>query len=126
MRTGKRPRFTFAVGLGAKDTATCLNLRAFFGCGSVSRSARRQPHYDDEIAFSIQAIRDHLRVTIPFMDAHLPASHKREQYLVWRDRLLEYWEHDAKRVRSCTTAGCDEPRRAHGLCRHHLYVTRGV
>jgi len=65
-------------------------------------------------------------VTIPFMDAHLPASNKREQYLVWRDRLLEYWEHDAKRVRPCTVDDCDAPRRAHGLCRHHLYAARGV
>ena len=48
-----------------------------------------------------------------------------EQYLAWRDRLLEHWEHDAKRVRPCAAAGCDEPRRAHGLCRHHLATSCG-
>ena len=114
------------MGLGATDSATCLNLHAYFGCGSVFSYARRKPHFDDECTFVIQAIRDHLRVTIPFMDAHLPVSYKREQYLVWRDRLLDYWEHGAKRVRPCTVDGCDAPRRAHGLCRHHLYATRGV
>jgi hypothetical protein len=126
VQTGPRPRFRFAVALGAIDNATCWTLRAYFGCGSVVGSPHRKPHYDDECAFIIQGIRDHLRVTIPFMDEHLPASYKREQYLAWRDRLLEHWEHDAKRVRPCAAAGCDEPRRAHGLCRHHLYVARGV
>jgi hypothetical protein len=124
--SGTPPRFTFAVGLGATDTATCLRLRSYFACGNVFSYARRKPHYDDECTFSIQSIRDHLRVTIPFMDAHLPVSYKREQYRAWRDRLIEYWEHDAKRVRPCTVDGCDEPRRAHGLCRHHLYAARGV
>lgn len=114
------------MGLGATDTATCVNLQAFFGCGSVFNYARREPHYDDECTFVMQGIRDHLEVTIPFMDAHLPVSYKREQYLAWRDRLLEYWEHDAKRVRPCTVDGCDAPRRAHGLCRRHLYAARGV
>jgi hypothetical protein len=63
---------------------------------------------------------------VPFMDAHLPPSYKREQYLAWRGRLLDYWEHRAKRVRPCTVEGCEKPRRAHGLCRHHLYKQLGV
>lgn len=124
--TGAPPRFRFAIGLGASDTGMCELARGRFGCGSVFSYARRKPHFDDECTFVIQAIRDHLDVTIPFMDAHLPVSYKREQYLVWRDRLLDYWEHGAKRVRPCTVDGCDAPRRAHGLCRHHLYAMRGV
>lgn len=103
-----------------------MSLQSYFGCGSVVTYARRKPHYDDECTFVIQSIRDHVRVTIPFMDAHLPVSYKREQYLGWRTRLIEYWEHDAKRVRPCSVEECDEPRRAHGLCRHHLYAARGV
>ena len=97
-----------------------------FGCGRLQRFSRRRPHFDNECAFVVGSLRDHLRVTIPFMDAHLPVSYKREQYLVWRGQLLEYWEHDAKRVRPCTVEGCDQPRRAHGLCRHHLFTSRGV
>ncbi len=119
-------RYRFAVGLGASDAATCFRLQEYFGCGGIFRYTRRKPHYDDECAFAIQGLRDHLRVTIPFMDAHLPESHKREQYLRWRARLSNYWEHDARRVGACTVDGCDRPRRAHGLCRHHLSAARGV
>ncbi|MBM3675088.1 MAG: hypothetical protein FJW88_09055 [Actinobacteria bacterium] len=88
-------------------------------------SRRRRPHYDDEIPFAIRSLRDHLAVTIPFMDVHLPESYKRTQYLAWRAELMEYWEHRAKRVRACTVGGCEAPRRAHGLCRHHLFALRG-
>jgi hypothetical protein len=119
-------RYTFAVGLGASDAAMCFALQSYLGCGGIFRYKRRKPHYDDECAFAIQSLRDHLRVTIPFMDDHLPVSHKREQYLRWRNQLLEYWEHDAKRVRPCTIEGCAAPRRAHQLCRHHLFAARGV
>ena len=123
-RTGRR--FTYAVGLGAVDATTCDTLQEYFGCGNVSRSARREPHYDDECAFAIQGLLDHVQVTIPFMDVHLPVSHKRDQYLGWRRQLVDYWERDAKRVRPCVIDGCDEPRRAHQLCRRHLYAVRGV
>ena len=119
-------RFKFAVGLGATDASTCLVLQEYFGCGGIYRWPRRKPHYDDECAFAIQSLVDHIEVTVAFMDVHLPESHKRMQYLVWRAALLEYWEHDAKRRRACTVDGCEAPRRAHQLCRHHLYAARGV
>ena len=38
-------------------------------CRSHYQLPRRTPHYDDECTFVVQAIRDHLAVTIPFMDA---------------------------------------------------------
>jgi hypothetical protein len=124
--SGEPPKFTFAVGLGALDGATSVGIQNYLGAGSLVRSPRRRAHYDDEVTFAIQSLRDHVAVTVPFMDEHLPESHKREQYVVWRERLLDYWEHRAKRVRPCSVAGCDTPRRAHGLCRRHLYVARGV
>jgi hypothetical protein len=88
VRSGRR--FTFAVGLGARDRQSCEMLHAFFRCGSITDAPRRQPHYDDEVTFLIQSLRDHVRVTIPFMDEHLPPSHKRTQYLRWRSQLLDY------------------------------------
>ena len=100
----------------------CLAL--YFGCGSVFDSPRRKAHYDDEVTFAIQSMRDHLAVTVPFMDAHLPESHKRRQYLAWKADLLEYWEHSAKRRRLCAIDGCEQLRRAHGLCRQHLWSLR--
>jgi hypothetical protein len=104
----------------------CDEFLAFLGVGHVHHYPRRKPHYDDEVAFAVRSLRDHLAVTIPFMDEHLPPSYKREQYLVWKAALLDYWEHRAKRVRPCSVDGCDEVRRAHGLCRHHLYRHHGV
>ncbi len=104
----------------------CEALRDFFGCGSIVDAPRRKPHYDDESAFVVQSLRSLVEVVVPFMDEHLPPSYKRQQYLAWTARLLDYWEHKAKRVRPCTVEGCDEPRRAHGLCRHHRYVVHRV
>jgi hypothetical protein len=123
--TSTLQRFTFSVGLGATDGSVCVLLRDFFRVGSIKSFPRRRAHYDDECAFAIRGLKDHLTVTIPFMDAHLPQSYKREQYLVWREQLFEYWEHRAKRVRLCAIGGCDEPRRAKGLCRHHYYEACG-
>ena len=120
--SGDPPKFTFAVGLGASDTGMCEVLAKYFGAGHIHRSPRRKPHYDDEVSFAIQSMRDHLAVTIPFMDEHLPESHKRTQYLVWRAALVDYWEHRAKRRRPCTVEGCEKPRRAHGYCREHLWT----
>jgi hypothetical protein len=65
---------------------------------------------------------DHVEVIVPFMDQHLPPSHKREQYLAWRAQLLDYWDNHARRRRPCTIDGCDRPQRAKGLCRHHYFV----
>jgi hypothetical protein len=111
-RSGEPPKFVFAVGLGASDAETCELLETFLGVGHITHSPRRKPHYDDEVTFAIQSLRDHLEVTIPFMDAHLPESHKRTQYLDWRGR----WP--------CTVDRCDAPQRAHGFCRRHLWTFR--
>lgn len=124
-RSGTPPKFVFAVGLGAVDSCTCEMLHRFLGVGSIHHSPRRKPHYDDEVTFAVQSMRDHLAVTIPFMDEHLPESYKRTQYLVWKAELLKYWERSAKRRRPCTVDGCDALRRAHGLCRRHLWLLRG-
>ncbi|MGZ4688528.1 MAG: LAGLIDADG family homing endonuclease [Acidimicrobiia bacterium] len=124
--SGASRRFRFAVGLGATDSTTCYLFRDFLGCGNVYRSPRRKPHYDNECTFAVQSLLDHFEVTIPFMDVHLPESYKRSQYLAWREKLLHYWEHDARRVRLCVVDGCDQPRRAHELCRRHLYAARGA
>ncbi len=94
----------------------------WFGAGRVSLSPRRQPHYDDEVTFRVDRLSDLIDVVVPFMDEHLPPSYKREQYEAWRAELLDYWEHDSKRRRPCTVDGCEQLRRAKGLCRHHYFV----
>jgi hypothetical protein len=124
--TASPPRkFRFAVALGGTDRQTCIGLRSFFGVGAVHDFPRRRPHYDDEVSFQVQSIRELVTVVVPFMDEHLPPSHKREQYLTWRAALLDYWEHHAQRRRPCTIEGCEQPQRAKRLCRHHYYLAFG-
>jgi hypothetical protein len=119
---GQRPRFAFAVGLGAADSQSCEALYAFFGVGSIHRRARRREQCDDEVTFQVQGLRDLVDVVVPFMDYHLPPSHKRDQYQRWRQELLTYWDYKARRRRPCSVEGCDAPSRGFGLCRHHYYL----
>ncbi|MGI9120399.1 MAG: LAGLIDADG family homing endonuclease [Acidimicrobiales bacterium] len=120
--SGEPLSFTFAVALGAADAGTCELLAEFLGVGHVTQAPRRHAHYDDEVTFAVRSLSDLVEVVVPFMDEHLVSSYKRRQYEVWRGRLLDYWEHHAKRVRPCSVDGCALPRRARGLCRHHYYA----
>lgn len=123
--SGTPSSFTFAVALGAEDRESCATLRSYFGVGHVRAYRRREAHFDDEIVFVVRKLRDLVRVIVPFMDEHLPPSHKREQYVVWRTQLLDYWENRARRRRVCTVEGCDEPQRAKGVCRRHYHQRYG-
>jgi hypothetical protein len=117
-------RFRFGIGLGATDEGMCELVRALLGVGHLARSPRRRAHFDDEVQFAVQATRELVEVVVPFMDAHLPPSYKREQYLDWRVRLLDYWEHRYRRRRQCNVEDCGQPARAYGLCRRHLWQVR--
>lgn len=117
--------FDCTVALGASDAGMCELLRDFLGVGRVRRYARRKAHYDDEAIWVVRSLPELVEVIVPFLDEHLPPSYKREQYLVWRAELMAYWDERARRRRPCTAAGCDEPRRARGLCRRHYYAAYG-
>ncbi|MGQ0803647.1 MAG: LAGLIDADG family homing endonuclease [Actinomycetota bacterium] len=103
-------RFIFEVGLGAVDRMMCRALEDFLSVGHIYDSPRRKEHHDDQSAFMVQSLKDLVCTVIPFMDEHLPRSYQRAQYLDWHKRLLDYWEHKAKRVRPCTVEGCPRPR----------------
>jgi len=117
-------RFRFSLGLGAVDAGMCEALHTVFGVGHLARSQRRKPHYDDEVQFVVSSVRELVDVVLPFMDAHLPPSYKRQQYLEWRARLLDYWEHRFRRRKRCIVDSCDAPAKAYGLCRRHLWQLR--
>jgi hypothetical protein len=89
-RGDTRPSFTFAVALAAVDRETCELLHAYFGVGRIRTYDRRAAHFDDECVFAVRAFADLVEVIVPFMDEHLPPSHKRTQYLAWREQLLAY------------------------------------
>lgn len=117
-------RFRFNVGLGGTDLDMCHAFAQALEVGHVTRSLRRKAHYDDEVQFSVQSVRELVEVVVPFMDVYLPPSHKRAQYLEWRARLLDHWEHSARRRATCIVGDCDAPAKAHGLCRPHLWRYR--
>ena len=102
----------------------CQLVRDFLAVGSIVHSPRRKPHYDDEVQFTVQATRDLVDVVVPFMDAHLPESYKRAQYLEWRAALLDYWEHRFRRRKRCMVEDCDALAKAYGYCRKHLWQFR--
>jgi hypothetical protein len=102
-RTGRR--FRFAIGLAAADSGMCIAFARILDCGTVHRYPRRRPHYDDEVVFVVQSHRDLVDVVVRFMDAHLPPSYKRSQYVVWRAELLDYWEHRSRSRRDRRSAG---------------------
>jgi hypothetical protein len=117
-------RFRFAVGLGASDTGMCELMHEMFGVGHLVRSSRRKAHYDDEVQFYVASTPELVNTVVPFMDVHLPDSHKREQYTKWRAATLEYWEHAFRRRKRCSVDGCEVPAKAYGLCRRHLWAIR--
>ena len=126
LTTGTRPKFFFSVQLGGIDSATCDELQSFFGIGHVYRYERRKAHYDDEVHFTVRKMKDLVEVVVPFMDEHLPPSYKRQQYEAWRTKLLDHWEHGARRRRTCTVPGCDRIQKGRGVCRRHYYQLYGL
>lgn len=119
-RSGRR--FAFAISLAAVDAGMCELAGQVLGVGRTYAYPRRKDHYRDECCFAVQATRELVEVVVPFMDEYLPPSNKRSQYIVWRQELLHYWEHDANRGRPCSEPGCDELRRARGYCRRHYFA----
>lgn len=123
VQTGER--FRFAVALGAHDLRTCELLRDFLGVGTVRVYARRAVQNDDEAIFAVQAIDDLVDVVVPFLDEHLPPSFKREQFRSWRSCLLDRAARMRRGRTPCSVDGCDDPVRASGYCRAHLYRCLG-
>jgi hypothetical protein len=114
-----------AIAVGAVDASMCEMAQNVLGVGHIRSYTRRHPHFDDETVFAVQSVRDLVAVVVPFLDAHMPPCKKRDQYLVWRHKLIRFWNNDMKRRRPCTEDGCDKPQRGRGVCRRHYYVRYG-
>lgn len=124
--TRTKNRFRFAVALGAVDGQMCEVIAQVLGAGRVHHYARRQAHFDDTSVLAVQSIPELVDKVVPLMDAFLPSSKKREQYMTWRRELLDHWENGARRRRPCTVDGCDTLQRGKGLCRKHYYQRYGM
>jgi hypothetical protein len=101
----QRTRFVFALTMATRDEQLVLGLRKFLGAGSITRQPPRRAHWEPTITLTISGRRSHNRATIPFADAYLLPSAKRDQYERWRDDLAAegHFGHSGRRF-SCTIA----------------------
>lgn len=119
-RSGRK--FRFAIALADIDYGMCDAAKAVLGVGHLYRYPRRQPHFHDEAVFVVQSAEELVHHVVPFMDAYLPYSKKRDQYISWRSALVDFWNNEIKRRRACTIDGCSALQRAKNVCRRHYYL----
>jgi LAGLIDADG DNA endonuclease family protein len=122
----QRLRFRFCVTVARRDRRVLEALQAYLGVGCINDAPARHSGWLPQTTFTIGALGAHRRVTIPFAEAFLPPSAKREQFGGWRNTLLEYEGRRPVRTRSiCSEPGCDRFVRGRGLCRSHYYRATG-
>jgi hypothetical protein len=125
-----RLRFRFGISMAVRDRSLLESLRQVLGAGHLYEPpAPRDPRHQRSVTFSIDAVEDHKRATIPFAELFLPPSLKRAQFESWRAALLAYererptgWGRGAS---TCSMEECDRPVRGRGLCRSHYYRATG-
>jgi len=86
----ERLRFVFQVKMATRDRPLLEALRSFVGFGSINDQPARRDGWLPESAFTINSRRGHHRATIPFGDAFLLPSNKREQYEAWKRAFTTY------------------------------------
>src|SRR4051812_1871739 len=80
-----RRRFRFVVTMADRDLPVLEALRAFIGVGSVSRRPAQRSNWQPTATYTVAGRKGLREALIPFCDRYLLASHKRTQYLRWRD-----------------------------------------
>ena len=123
-------KFVFTIQVAAHDRGLLEAVRAAIGSGSISADRPpARPGWQPTVRFDVRSHRAHRRHTIPFMEAHLLPSHKRQQFEAWRDDLAAYEGAHPTRwgegPSSCSILGCERPVRGRGLCRSHYHQVTG-
>jgi hypothetical protein len=117
------------VTMASRDRPLLQALREFLGYGSITETPSRQVGWQPTSHFRINSRRGHHAATIPFAEQFLLPSHKREQFVEWRDAFLANEQaHPSKfgKGRStCSVDDCPLPVRGRGLCRKHYYRETG-
>lgn len=82
-------RAGFNIGMADRDETTLRNIASFFNrSGRISRKEEREAHHADTIHFRINSIKDIVELIIPFFEQYPPRGKKRNQYIEWRDEIL--------------------------------------
>lgn len=90
---GDRYKFTYKIEMNAPQNRHMIQeIKDFFGCGRISEYHRSD--YDrDVIRFVVESIPEHIANIIPVFERNnIPAEYKRDQYMNWKQDLLEYVE----------------------------------
>jgi hypothetical protein len=122
-------RFVFSVQVEIADLPLLETLRFTLGVGSIGTSLARREGWQPLAQFQVNSMKAHKGRVIPFFDAFLLPSAKRDQFERWRRDLEEYVEqHNVRSVRGrskCSKDGCERDVRGRGLCRSHYYLETG-
>lgn len=124
-----RLRFVFGVQVARRDLQLLEQLMDTLGCGSIAHRAPARPGRQPTSTLSVSSFLSHRSRVIPFMQRHLPPSHKRHQFELWVQAMDAYelahpsrW---GKGPSTCRVAGCEKPVRGRGLCRSHYHRETG-
>jgi hypothetical protein len=115
--------------MAARDAVLVESLRDFLGAGSITRRGPRRTGWQPTVTLTVSGRRSHHAATIPFADAYLLPSAKRDQFERWLGELAAYESAHPSRYgkgpSTCRILGCERPIRGRGLCRAHYYRETG-
>jgi hypothetical protein len=74
----------FAIGLHIRDKQILLDIQKVIGAGTV----RSFPCRPNMVRYQIGGIYNVLCYVIPFMNKYLIHSYKKDQYLIWREKVM--------------------------------------
>lgn len=91
---GDRYKFTYKIEMNAPDNRQMIKeTKDFFECGRVSEY-HRETYNRDVIRFVVESIPEIVVNIIPVFERNkIPAEYKRNQYVNWRQDLLDYVEY---------------------------------
>lgn len=125
----ERLRFRFLLSMATRDRPLLEALRAVLGFGSIRDAAPARPHWQPMSTLTVNSHYAHRVATIPFADAFLLPTAKREQFERWREAFEAYEREHPNPYRRgpsvCTVDGCERRVRGRGLCRRHYYRATG-
>ena len=83
-RLGWRVETVFRIGLHKRDLALLEQIQAYFGgIGSIVKQGK------DVVAYRVSSQKDILNYILPHFDKYPLITHKREDYLLWREVVLK-------------------------------------